>query len=123
MPTAEELLALETEAAANIMDVMMGGNRSWRERVDFADTLGSTFLESADWQQALTYARAALRSIASDLPTMLAEERVAGREEAANLVQCIAYAHRTGKYQNVEAARELENAVFVIRNFSGEAVR
>lgn len=50
----------ETEAAANIIDCIMGGDRSWRERVGFTDIVGCNFLESADWLTALEYARAAL---------------------------------------------------------------
>jgi hypothetical protein len=44
-----------TEAAARIVDVMMGNDHSWRARIHHSD-----FLESADWLMALTYARAAL---------------------------------------------------------------
>lgn len=48
-------LAMEAEAAGRIIDVMTGGIFDWRSRID-----DSEFLQSADWQCALAYARAAL---------------------------------------------------------------
>lgn len=48
----------EVVAAGAIIDVMMGGKFDWRSRIEDSD-----FLESADWQQALLYARAALSSV------------------------------------------------------------
>lgn len=46
-----------TTAAAAIIDVMSGDDTSWRGRLHDSD-----FLESADWQQAVRYAEAALLS-------------------------------------------------------------
>lgn len=45
----------ETLAAGAIIDVMTGGKCDWRSRINDSD-----FTESADWQTALAYARAAL---------------------------------------------------------------
>lgn len=61
VPDATVSAARETEAAGAIIDAMMGGKFDWRSRIDQSD-----FLESADWQQALLYARAALRSSPQD---------------------------------------------------------
>lgn len=48
-------IANEIAAAGAIIDIMSGGKLDWRSRIDESD-----FLESADWQTALAYARAAL---------------------------------------------------------------
>jgi hypothetical protein len=44
-----------TAAAAAIVDIWMGNDRSWRTRINDSD-----FLESADWQMAVKLATAAL---------------------------------------------------------------
>lgn len=48
-------LVRETLAAGAIIDLMTGGKFDWRSRINDSD-----FTESADWQTALAYARAAL---------------------------------------------------------------
>jgi hypothetical protein len=53
-------IAIETEAAGRIIDIMTGGQFDWRSRID-----ESEFLESADWQCAVAYARAALNTESS----------------------------------------------------------
>jgi hypothetical protein len=62
----------ETLAAGAIIDVMMGGKFDWRSRLDQSD-----FLESADWQTALAYARAALGSAPPSAEIARLRERVA----------------------------------------------
>jgi hypothetical protein len=48
--------------AASIVDVMMGGDLSWRARLNDND-----FLESSDWQMAMEYSFAALRAASGDI--------------------------------------------------------
>ncbi len=47
-----------TFAAANIVDIWMGGDKSWRKRLH-----DSTFLESGDWMRAREEAAAVLASL------------------------------------------------------------
>ena len=113
MADASEIDPRITEAAANIVDVWMGGRTEWRKTLHHDD-----FLESADWEMAMNLPQAAARAFPlralDEMRLEAAEARVAVLEEALEKAARIVEAEVVG----VECDRFSLDAR-VLRNLEG----